>query len=64
MGMCDLGDIFQTKVNEILGDIEGFKTYIYDALVLIKERFCKQIEQLRVIFGRLRAAGLKGTKSG
>ena len=28
MGMCALGDILQTKVDKILGDIEGVKMYI------------------------------------
>ena len=37
MGMCDLGYIFQAKVDELLGDNEGFKTYIYDKLVLSKD---------------------------
>ena len=27
MGMCALGDIFQAKLYELLGDIEGVKTY-------------------------------------
>ena len=58
MGMCAYGDIFQAKVDEILGDIEGIKTYIYDILVLIKDIFEKHIGQLIIIFGRLRAAGL------
>ena len=59
MGMYALVDIFQAKVDELLGDIGGIKTYIGDILVLIKDSFEKYIEQLRIIFGRLRAAGLK-----
>ena len=39
MGMCALGDIFQDKVDELLCDIEGGKTYIDDIIVLIKDRF-------------------------
>ena len=35
MGMCTLVDIFQAKLDEILGDIEGVKTDIDDKLVLI-----------------------------
>ena len=31
MGMCVSGDIFQAKLDELLGDIKGIKTYI-DAL--------------------------------
>ena len=30
MGMYALGDIFQAKVEELLGDIEGLKAYIND----------------------------------
>ena len=41
IGMCALVDIFQVKVDELLGDIEGVKTYIDDILVLIKENFSK-----------------------
>ena len=37
MGILSLCDIFQSKVDNILGDIEGIKTYIDDILVLIKE---------------------------
>ena len=60
MGMCALGDIFQSKVDELLGDIEGVKTYIDDILVLSKDIFEKEIYQLKIIFDRLRTAGLKG----
>ena len=34
MGMCASRDISQAKVDELLGDIEGVKTYIDDILVL------------------------------
>ena len=37
MGMCASGDIFQAILFELIGDIEGIKTYIYDILVLSKE---------------------------
>ena len=33
----------KTKVDELLGDTEGVKTYINDILVLIKDRFSKHI---------------------
>ena len=36
MGMCASGDIFQAKVDKLLGDIEGVRTYIDDILVLRK----------------------------
>ena len=59
MGLCSLGDIFQSKVDELLGDIEGVKTYIYDIIVLIKDSFENHIDQLIIILWRLRTAGLK-----
>ena len=59
MGICSSEDIFQSKVDEILSDIEGVKTYIDDILVLSKYFFRKHIKQLRKISGRLRTAGLK-----
>ena len=55
VGMCASGDIFQAKLGELLGDIEGVKTFIDDILVLSKDFFVYHIEQLRIIFGRLRA---------
>ena len=57
MGMLASGDIFQAKVEKLLGDIEGVKTYIDDILVLSKDSFENHIDKLMIIFGRLRAAG-------
>ena len=37
MGMCALGDILQSKLDELLGDIEGVKAYTDDILVLSKD---------------------------
>ena len=59
MYMYASGDIFQAKLDKLLGDIEVFKTYIDNIIVLIKYCFTKHIEQLRIIFGRFCAAGLK-----
>ena len=59
MGMCALGDIFQAKLDELLGDIEGVNAYIDDIPVLNKYSFKNHIEQLRIIFNRLKSAGLK-----
>ena len=59
-GMCASGDIVQAKVEKLRGDIEGVKRYIDDILVLSKDIFDNHINQLIIIFGRLRAAGLKG----
>ena len=59
MGMCASGDIFQAKVDELIGDIGGIKKYIDDILVLSKDFFRKHIEKLRMISGILHAADLK-----
>ena len=59
MGVCASGYIFQAKVDKLLGDIKGVKTYIDDIIVLGKDCFKNHIDQLRIIFGRFRAAGLK-----
>ena len=53
------GDILQYKVDKILGDIKGVKTYIDDIIVLSKDCFITHIEQLRMMFLRLCATGLK-----
>ena len=37
MGICDSGDIFQTKLDELLGDIKGVKKYIDGITVLRKD---------------------------
>ena len=60
MGMCASGGIFQAKVDDLLGNIKGIKTYIDDILVLSKDIFSNHIEQLRIIFGIFFAEGLKG----
>ena len=43
MGMCYLGDILKSKIDELLDEIEGVKTYIEDILALSKESFSKKI---------------------
>ena len=37
IGMCASRDILQSKIDELLSDIEGVKTYINDILVLTKD---------------------------
>ena len=59
MDICASVYIFQAKVDELIGDIEGIKIYIDDILVLSKESFYNKIEQIMIIFGRLRSASLK-----
>ena len=59
MGMCALVYIFQAQLYELLCDIESVKTYVGDIILLSKDSFKNHIEQMRMIFGRLCAAGLK-----
>ena len=59
MGMYDYGYIFQSKVDNLLSNIKGVKTHIYDIIVLGKDSFENHTDQLRIIFARLRAEGLK-----
>ena len=59
MGLCVSGNIFQAKVNELLGDIQGFKACIDNILVLNNGSFKDHVDQLREIFKRFQHAGLK-----
>ena len=43
ISMCASGGIFQDKVDKLLGDIKGVKTYIDDILVLSKDLFGNHI---------------------
>ena len=44
MVMLATGDIFQAKLNKIIGNIEAIKTYLDSILVLIKESFFEHID--------------------
>ena len=59
MSMCASGDIFQSKLYEIICDINIVKTYINYIVVLRKDKFPTNIELLRVIFHRVCNAGLE-----
>ena len=59
IGICVSWGIFKAKVDKLLGDIEGVKTNIYDILVLGKDSSENNMNQLIILFGGLRAAGLK-----
>jgi len=56
--MCFSGDIFQAKVDELLGEIKGVKMYITYILVISKGNFEDHLEQLDNCFHRIRKAGL------
>ena len=59
IGMCAYGYIFQSKVDELLGDIQGFRAYINNVMVLVKGSFPQHIDQIRVIFYLLLTEVLK-----
>ena len=59
MVMCTYSNIFQAKLGNHIGDIKGFKTYIDNILVSDKVSLSQHIDQLIVIFARLRATVLK-----
>ena len=59
MGMCASEIYSKPRSTSYSGDIEGVKMYIDDILILSKYCFRNYIEQLRIIFGRLRATSLK-----
>ena len=43
MGIFALGDILKAKVDKLLGNITGFKTYISVILVILKETLYNHI---------------------
>ena len=59
MGMCASGGIFQSKLDKLISDIKGVTTHIGDIIFLSKDSFENHIDQLIIIFVRLRSAGLK-----
>lgn len=59
MGMVVSADVFQAKVYNLIGDIEGVRTYIDDILCIGNGTFEQHLEQLREIFRRFKKAGLK-----
>ena len=59
MGMDVLGDVFQSKLYDLIGYIEGIITYIDNILFIGKGTFTKHINQLKEIFRRFQKLGLK-----
>ena len=59
LGVLSLGYILQTKVDKLPCDIRSVKIYIYSILVLSKEKLSDHIDNMKAIFARLRATGLK-----
>jgi hypothetical protein len=59
MGVACSPDIFQAKIYELLGNIEGTKAYINDIFVVKKGLFDKHLNQLDEIFCKCQKANLK-----
>ena len=59
MGLCNLPDIFQEKMNELFEGLDYVRAYIDDLLVISKGTFENHLEELEEVFKRLMAAGLK-----
>ena len=59
MGVSCSPDIFQAKIYELLGDIEGTRAYMDDILVIKKGTFQEHLLQLEEIFRRCQKANLK-----
>jgi len=59
MGLCNSPDVFQEKMNNLLGDLEFIRAYIDDLLILTKGNWEDHLEKLEEVFQRLQKAGLK-----
>jgi hypothetical protein len=59
MGVSCAPDIFQDRINDLLGDLEFVRAYLDDLLVLTKGSFEDHLKDLEVVLQRLRDAGLK-----
>jgi hypothetical protein len=60
MGLSCAPDVFQSKINELLGDLDSVRAYIDDVLILTKDAsFEKHLDQVRVVLSRMQKAGLR-----
>jgi hypothetical protein len=53
MSMCCSGDVFQAKVDQLLGDIKGVKTYIDNILVISEGSFDDHLKHLDTCYTRI-----------
>jgi len=59
MGLSCAPDVFQSKINELLGDLDSVQAYINDVLILMKDAsFKKHLEQVQVVLSCMQKAGL------
>jgi transposase InsO family protein len=59
MGLCNSPDIFQEKMNTLMGDLEYVRAYIDDILCLTSGDFEDHLDKLDEVLQRLKDAGLK-----
>ena len=59
MGVACAPDIFQSKINELLGDIESVRAYIDDILMITKGSFEDHLKTLETVLERCSKANLK-----
>ena len=59
MGVAGSPDIFQAKINELLGDIAEIKAYLDDVLAIGKGTFDEHLETLEEVFRRCEEKNLK-----
>jgi hypothetical protein len=60
MGVAVASDIFQSKVMQLMQDLDEFvRCYLNDLLIIGRNDFESHFEQLRVVLDRLQKAGLK-----
>ena len=59
MGMVISGNVFQSKMYNLIGNIKGVKTYINDILCIGEGSFAQHINKLEETFRRFQKTGLK-----
>ena len=59
MGVACAPDIFQSKINELLGKIKEVRSYMDDILMITKGSFQEHLEVLETVFQNCNAANLK-----
>ena len=60
MGLCNSPDIFQAKMNKLLGELEFVRAYLDDLLIITKQKeWGDHLLKLEEVLRRLQKAGLK-----
>ena len=59
MGVANLSDIFQQKMNDLFHGFEFICAYIYDLLILTKRYCTDHIHNLEITFNKLKGGVLK-----